>query len=216
MELNKTVRLHKNSSENLDNIKYELKIFKKARYLEDALKDKSQNTEMKKVINYYETYFDEESGNTREQGIEELQQYLNTELKGHTNTVDTLKTKVGMLKQEINKRKMYLEENNNPDEANPGKLASIFPIIPLNSFIILRLLSTILSFFIWFKLINLDFNYFMLNIPEITIPTILISIVLFIWEYLRLFSKVRNCFKFGKKIYIFCKEKFDSFCKKKH
>jgi hypothetical protein len=37
---------------------------------------------------------------------------------------------------------------------------------------------------------------------------ILTNIVLFVWEYYRLYSKVRKYYKLGKIIYIFCKEKF--------
>jgi len=161
---------------------------------------------MKQIMKHYETYFDEDSGNTREQGIEQLEKYIKEEAESRFNEYEKLSKKMKDIKEEITKRR-EIEENQNT-------FLSIFPIIPMNSFSILRIFLTIFSCLISFKCIDLDLNYLMLNIPEITIPIMLTSVVLFVWEYYRLYSKVRKSYKVGKIIYIFCKDKLYPFYKK--
>ena len=175
---------------------------------------------MKQIMKHYETYFDEESGNTRQEGIEQLEKYIKEEAESRFNIYKKLQTKMDEIKEEITKRREIeknqraAEENQRAVEENQNTFLSIFPIITMNSFSILRILLTIFSCLISFKCIDFNLNYLMLNIPEITIPIMLTSIVLFVWEYYRLYSKVRKSYKVGKIIYIFCKEKVYPFYKK--
>jgi len=212
----------------------ELKTIRKAKALDENLPDKSQNWEMKQIMKHYETYFDEESGNTRQEGIEQLEKYIKEEAESRFNIYKKLQTKMDEIKEEITKRREIeknqraaeenqraaeenqraAEENQRAVEENQNTFLSIFPIITINSFSILRILLTIFSCLISFKCIDFNLNYLMLNIPEITIPIMLTSIVLFVWEYYRLYSKVRKSYKVGKIIYIFCKEKVYPFYKK--
>ena len=191
----------------------ELKTLRRAKALDESLPDKSQNWEMKQIMKHYETYFDEDSGNTREQGIEQLEKYIKEEAESRFNEYEKLSKKMKDIKEEITKRR-EIEENQKAVEENQNTFLSIFPIIPMNSFSILRIFLTIFSCLISFKCIDLDLNYLMLNIPEITIPIMLTSVVLFVWEYYRLYSKVRKSYKVGKIIYIFCKDKLYPFYKK--
>ena len=69
----------------------------------------------------------------------------------------------------------------------------------MNSFTFIRLFLRIFSLLISFNFINFDLNYLLVTIPEITIVT---TIVLFVWEYYRLYSKIRKYCKIGKIIYI--------------
>jgi hypothetical protein len=175
---------------------------------------------MKQIMKHYETYFDEDSGNTREQGIEQLEKYIKEEAESRFNEYEKLSKKMKDIKEEITKRREIeenqkaVEENQKAVEENQNTFLSIFPIIPMNSFSILRIFLTIFSCLISFKCIDLDLNYLMLNLPEITIPIMLTSVVLFVWEYYRLYSKVRKSYKVGKIIYIFCKDKLYPFYKK--
>ena len=168
---------------------------------------------MKQIMKHYETYFDEDSGNTREQGIEQLEKYIKEEAESRFNEYEKLSKKMKDIKEEITKRR-EIEENQKAVEENQNTFLSIFPIITINSFSILRILLTIFSCLISFKCIDFNLNYLMLNIPEITIPIMLTSVVLFVWEYYRLYSKVRKSYKVGKIIYIFCKDKLYPFYKK--
>ncbi|KAF2647040.1 hypothetical protein K491DRAFT_743622 [Lophiostoma macrostomum CBS 122681] len=123
-----------------------------------------------------------------------------------------MKMKIDDLNKEIDKRKTVegnqkeVEENKKGFENNQNSFY-ILPILPIYSFTILRLLLSIFSCFIYFNFINLDLNYLIPNIPEVTVPVILTNIVLFVWEYYKLYSKVRKYYKAGKIISMFCKEK---------
>lgn len=220
--------LYKNSVESHRSARDELKIFRKAKSLEDKIANKSLNREMNEIMSHYETYFDEESGNSRKEGIQQLQEYLEGEAKSSFNTYTTVKLKLDQIKQEIDKRKAVenqkdieekkavenqkvVEDTEKAVDEHKNTVLSILPILPMYSFTIIRLFLTIFSLFIYFKFIDFDLNYLRVNIPEITIVT---SIVLFVWEYYRLYSKVRNYCKIGKIIYIYCKIIY-IYCKKK-
>ena len=55
---------------------------------------------------------------------------------------------------------------------------------------------------------------FEITIPTIVIPTFIINIILPLWEYYRLYSKIKKYYKLGKKVYMFCKDKISCFYKK--
>jgi NADH-ubiquinone oxidoreductase chain 3 len=211
-ELKKLTPLHKETYMRYKSIEHDLKMLDKAKALDDKISDKSKNGEMNKIISYYETYFDEDSGNTREEGIKQVKEYLKEEEKSHLNSYKNIKMKIDNLQKEIDKRKA-VEENQKVGEETKKALDNnqnsflILPIFPINSFTIIRILLSIFSWFIYFKFIDFDINYLIPNMPDVTIPMIFTSIVLFAWEYYKLYSKVRKYYKLGKIIYVFCKEK---------
>jgi hypothetical protein len=81
------------------------------------------------------------------------------------------------------------------------------------SSILFHIFLTIFTFCIYFKLIDFDLSYWIFYTPEVAIPTIITSILWFVWEYYRLYSKVRKYYKVGKIIYMFCKKKIYSLYK---
>jgi hypothetical protein len=184
----------------------------KAKSLDDKLSDKSKNGEMNIIISYYETYFDEDSGNTRQEGIKQVHEYLKEEAKSYLIYYKNIKMKIDNIQKEIDKRKA-VEGNQKVGEETQKALDNnqnsflILPIFTINSFTILRILLSIFSWFIYFKFSDFYLNYLIPNMPDVTIPMIFTSIVLFVWEYYKLYSKVRKYYKLGKRIYIFCKEK---------
>lgn len=187
----------------------ELRTVDKAKRLDDMLPDKSQNAEMKKIMNFYESYFDDESGNSREEGIKQVQDYIKGEIRNYQKRRETLKTEIKAIEKELDDRKELdikkaVEENTN----------TLLPIIPINSFTIFSILLTVFSFIISFKLIDFDLNYLIFHITGIVIPTIIISAVLFLWEYYRLYNRIRKYYIICKRIYMFCKTKIYSFYKK--
>ena len=212
LENQKNSSLCKESYLRYKSIEHELKMLDKAISLDDKLSDKTKNGEMNKIISYYETYFDEDSGNTREEGIKQVHGYLKEEAKSHLNNHKNIKMKIDNIQKEIDKRKA-VEGNKKAEEEikkaveNNQNTFSILPLISINSFTILRILLSIFSWFIYFKLIDFNLYYLIPNMPDVTIPMIFTSIVLFVWEYYKLYSKVRKYYKLGKIIYMFCEEK---------
>jgi len=246
VEMNRLSRSYKPLLSNTTSVESELKLLSKAKVLEDKLLDKEKNGEMNKLIEYYSTYFDEESGNTRQEGIGQLQEYLEQELEGHKATYMRYKFRHRMIwkviqdrkaiqaqkdienqkdvedKKDIENRKLVeenpktvenqkavenqkdIEENKKTVVNTQNTFFAIFSIIPINIFTTLRILLTIFSLIISFNFI--DFNWLILYLPKIAIPTILTTIVLFVWEYYRLYSKVRKYCKVGKLIYMFCEK----------
>jgi hypothetical protein len=193
-----------------------LKTFRKAENLDKALSKNSlsnpeQNVEMKRLIEFYSTFFDEDSGNTREEGIKQLRRYLIDEVKADQNEANLSKKYLDDIKKEIDIRK-EVPKNKEAIEENKN---IFIPIIPMHVRILFRILLTFFSFGIYFKLIDFNLNYLIPYIPEVVIPTIFTSLVLFIWEYYRLYSKARKYYKVGKTTYMFCKKKIYSFYKKK-
>lgn len=226
LEMRKDIPEYKKSIEQNNSTYTELKTLLRAKDLDSKLPDKSKNWEMKKIMEFYDSYFDEDSGNTREQGIEQLEGYLREELKTHRNNYINLKNKLDEIKKVVDAKKAVeenkkaveedkkeVEENKKAVEKNENTLLPILPIIPINCLTIFRIFLTIFSFFITFKLIDFNLNYLIFHIPEVAVP-IITSIVLFVWEYYRFYSKVRKFYKVGKIIYMFCKKKFYSFYKK--
>jgi hypothetical protein len=58
------------------------------------LSDKSKNGEMKKIMEFHESFFDEDSGNSREEGIGQLNSYLEEEKNGYRKNIMNIKKKV--------------------------------------------------------------------------------------------------------------------------
>jgi predicted solute-binding protein len=67
---------HSKYVEQYSNASTELNSIKKAKELDNMLTDKSLNTDMNRIMKFFETFFDEESGNTREQGIKQVEELL--------------------------------------------------------------------------------------------------------------------------------------------
>lgn len=207
LERKSIVRELKRSTAEHNSIIDELRNLRKAEDLDKMLSDKTKNREMNKIMEFHESFFDEDSGNTREDGIEQLRAYWIEEKKGYYKDHLDLKKKIKDLDEELDKKKAAkkaAEENEN----------TFIPIIPMYSPIVFRIFLTIFSFCIYFKLIDFNLNYLIFHLPDVTIPTTIISIVWFVWEYYRLYSKGRKYYKVGKTIYMFCKKKTYSFYNK--
>ena len=231
LEMKKRIPAYQESYDQYMSARSTLKTFQKAKDLDNMLANKSDNWEMKKIMAFYESYFDEDSGNTRQQGIEQLENYLNEEVSGHRSICEDLNGKLSEIKELVLAKKAAEEAAEDHQKAveanqkavegsqkpvveeNQNTFLPILPIIPINSFTIFRILLTIFPFFIYFKLIDFNLNYLIFHI-EIVIPTIVANLLLFVWEYYRLYSKVRKYYKVGKIIYMFCKKKIYSFYKK--
>jgi hypothetical protein len=83
----------------------------------------------------------------------------------------------------------------------------IIPFIPFATYspIIFSISFTIFSFFIYFNLIDIyPINF---DIPEIIIPPVITSVVLFIWEWCRFYSNIRKYYRISIMVYNFCKKK---------
>ena len=195
LEIKSKKREYNNNVDHFKNARTELKNLMKAKYLDSKLQDKSKNREMEEIIKFYEAYFDKDSGNTRAEGIAQLEGYLDEEIRTYLKNMSNIKKNIDEIQKELETKKA-VEENQN----------TFIPIIPMYSPIIFSIFLTIFSFCISFKLI--DFNLIFLNfhIPEFVIPTAITSILLFVWQYYRLYSKVRKYYKIGKIIYMFCKK----------
>ena len=177
----KYIKEFKENVEDFNKSKEELNFIKKVKNLEDILSDKTKNEEMKNIMEFYESYFDEESGNTRQEGIDQLKDYLDAELKTRSTTIRKLKQNIDELDKEINSKKEAGESAKKEAEKATEENKNIFiPIIPTNITIIFRVLLAIFSFSIYFEYIDFNVMYLIFNIPEIVIPTIITSVLLFL------------------------------------
>jgi prefoldin subunit 5 len=202
-EYNDNMSQHNSTIKDLTNLK-------KAKDLDTKISDKSKNRDMNEIIKYYDTFFDKDSGNDREEGIKQLEGYLKEELSGFKDNLRKIKKDIDEIKKEKDAKKA-VEDAKKAVEENKN---TFFPLIPMYSPSIFRILLTIFSICISFKLIDFNLNYFIFHLPEVVIPTIITSVVLFAWECYRLYSKFRKYYKVGKIIYMFCKKKIYSFYKK--
>ena len=227
-ERQKLLREHRENVKQYSEANEELTNLIKAKDLDAKLPDKSQNWDMNHIIKFFDSFFDEDSGNTREEGIKQLEDFLQGERKLYLDKCAKLKKDIEEIKTEYVNRKAAeeqskenieenIEENQKPIEKGKGKLEedqplikninTFLPIIPKYISIFYNIFLTTFTLCIYFKLIDLDLNYLIIHLPNITIPTIIISIFLFIWEYYRLYSKSIKYYKVGKVIYILCKNK---------
>ena len=239
---------HSDRLEEFTKAKDELKQFELAKKLEDKLTDKTKNNEMNAIIKFYASYFDEDSGNSREEGIKQLESFLKEETKTYCKRAQDLVQKCNTIAEEvITRRKIFeeklkreeekikideekktveenkksveeknpVEENKNPVEEKKPVLENIintfFPLISMYSPIVFRIILSIFTIFISFKLIDLDLSYLIFYIPDIVIPTVVTSLLWFVWEYYRFYIKVLKYYKIAKTIYMFCKKKIYSF-----
>jgi len=212
-ERNKTIGEYNKNVAEFHNIADEIKNLNKAKDLDMKLPDKSKNWDMKKIMEFHASFFDEDSGNTREEGIEQLNSYLEEEKKGYRRNIMNIKIKFKEIEKELNIKKEAEEKIKKAAEENKNLF---LPIIPMYSPIVFRILLTIFSFCISLKFIDFNLDYFIVHLPlpEIAISTTIISIVLFVWEYYRLYSKVRRYYRIGKIIYMFLKKNIYSFYNK--
>lgn len=199
LEKKKVVDELKNSKDEVDGLVSDLKDSDRAEVISRMHAD-SKNGALKEIREAYPEYFDEESGNTSREGLHELSDYLKREIRIINNQRKELKNEYDEIIKAIEEIKA-VEENKN----------IIIPFITLYSPILFSVSLTIFSFFIYFNLIDIDLSNFYM--PDIVIPTIITSTVLFIWEYYRLYSKIRKYYITGKMVYMFCKEKIQKFIK---
>lgn len=144
----------------------DLKDIKKAKVV-DAVADESKNGPLRDMKEAYPTYFDEDSGNTNREGMDQLEKYLREEVSAYKNKVKELKKNMEEIDKVLEAKKA-VEENKN----------MILPFITAYSPILFSIFLTIFSFCIYFKLIDFyPLNFYM---PEIVVPAIITSTVLFI------------------------------------
>lgn len=223
--------------------KEQLRILEKFSKIDSVITDKSTNTELAKIMEHYNSYFDEESGNTKEEGINQLKEYLKQEKDASANTYKKATEEASELKKILldkgcifrNPSKSLTPESNtsklSESSTRPSKLSqstlsseldkkSFFPIIPFFGYTVffIRIFLAIFSVCITFKFIDLNLNFLLSLIPEgiipeVAIPTIIITITLLIWELYRLYKKiikygrfVKYVFMFGKKAYTLGKQ----------
>jgi hypothetical protein len=179
-----------------------IKELDKVSKLDDKLSDKSKNREMEKFIEKYPSFFDEESGNNREEGISQLKGYLEEEKKSYLYACMNLKKDIDEIKKELDSKKEVEQTTK-----------TIFPIVSIHNPIIFRVLLPIFSFFIFFDLLGFNLQN-LFSIPDIIIPTIMSSTVYFLWKSYRIYSKIKNYYTISKRIYIYCKKKIYFFYKK--
>jgi len=90
--------------------KAELDNFLKAKELDKMLPDKSKNGEMNALMKHYGSFFDEESGNTREQGIEQLEEYLKDIKADFVDRGRKMRIDIEKLKKAMAIKKQLLKE----------------------------------------------------------------------------------------------------------
>jgi len=97
-----------------------LEILNKALDLDKKLSDKTKNSEMNRIIEYYSHFFDEESGNNRKQGIKQVLQELKQDFRVKNIA--------------YNKAKQDFEKvrNSSAAEASNINSSNILPIIYVN------------------------------------------------------------------------------------
>jgi chaperonin cofactor prefoldin len=176
----KHIEQYKETVEEFKKSKEELNIINKARNLEDILSDKTKNAEMNKIMKFYGSYFDEESGNTRKEGIDQLKEYLEVELKTHENNIRKLQQNIKELNKDIDNKKEAIEAAKKEVEKITENKNIFIPIIPMNITIIFRMLFAIFSFSIYFNFIDFNVINLIFNVPEIVLPTIISSTLLFL------------------------------------
>lgn len=157
-------KLHESKNE-LDGLHSDLKDLRKAKIVSRVAVD-SKNGPLKTMKEAYPEYFDDESENNTTEGIDQLGRYLSSEISAQKKNRVELKKKYDEIKEALEAKKA-VEENTNL-------------IIPFTTFspIIFSIFLSIFSFCIYFKLIDTYLINF--DMPEIIIPTIITSTVLFI------------------------------------
>lgn len=203
---NKIMEYNDNASQGKSMVET-MKSLHKASILEDKLSDKSKNREMNDLIEMYPSFFDDESGNTRKEGINELKSYLKQEERAYRSKCIDLKKNIDEIQQELTSRKEVEETTK-----------TLFPIISIYHTIIFRAFLAIFSLCIFFNFLGFDLKIFFsipdIIIPDIIIPTIVTSTVYFLWKSYRIYSKIKNYYTISKWIYIYCKKKIHFFYKK--
>ena len=106
---------------------------------------------MEQLIKFYDSYFDEDSGNTREEGIKQLQSYLKEESQSLKASCTSLKKELDKMEKELETRVMKGENIN-----------AFIPIISLYRPIFF-IVFTVFSFCISFKLIDFNIDYLIFN-----------------------------------------------------
>ena len=170
-EKKSTAALYKENKEEYVSLYRDLKDARKAKLLENKVTDKTQNRGIEQMTETYPHFFDEDSGNTRMEGITQLEQYLKDELSVVSKNRKELKETLEQINKELDARKVAKETAN-----------TFFPFIALYSTGFFPIFLTMFSFCIYFKLIDLDYylNFDLPNIvlPNIVLPTIITSTIL--------------------------------------
>ena len=204
LQRRKFIAEHTESVAQANESRQALKTFLKAKNLDDSLSDKSKNWEMKQIIQHYDSFFDESSGNSREEGINELHKYLKEELLSNNSDWKNLEKKIAEIDKVWESKRLAQESQ-----------TTFFPLISMYNPIITSIFLLMFSFCIFFNLVDINLNYLILHISGIAIPSIIISIMLFVWEYYRLYSKIKKYYKISKIIYLFCLKKYTLYKKLK-
>jgi len=164
-EKNRIAQELNDSKDELSGLNYDLKDTRRAEVV-SRVGEESKNEHLREIKKAYPTYFDQESGNTTREGIYELQNYLMEEIHAHKNKRMELKKNYDEVKKALEAKKA-VEENKN----------MIIPFITSYSPILFSIFLTIFSFCIYFELIDIYLLNF--DMPQIVIPTIITSTVLY-------------------------------------
>jgi len=202
LERTNKIKEFRDNSEEGRNLINTLKKLENASKLDDKLSDKSKNREMDKFKTEYPAFFDEDSGNNREEGINQLKDYLKEEEKACSSKYHILKGEIDEIIKEQDRRKKVEET-----------IKTFFPIISIHNTILFRIFLAIFSFCIFFNFLDFDLQIFF-SIPDVIIPTIITSTMYFLWKSYRIYSKIKNYYTICKRIYMYCKKKIHFFYKK--
>ena len=156
----------KDAKDEFKGLSSDLKDIRKAKVV-SGVAEESKNGPLKEMRQAYPIYFDEDSGNTTREGMDQLENYLREEVSAYKNKTIELK-KIFDEIEKVLEAKKAVEENN----------STVLPFITAYSPILFSIFFTIFSFCIYFKLIDIyPLNF---DMPEVVIPTIITSTVLFI------------------------------------
>ena len=104
-ERKKLLEVHGQNLKQYREAKDELESVIRAKNLDLQLPDKSKNWDMNKIMSFYESFFDEDSGNTREEGINQLQDFLKGEVNLYKNNCSKIMKDIDDIRIEFLKKK---------------------------------------------------------------------------------------------------------------
>jgi len=175
-----------------------LKTLRKALELDKIIPDKSKNRSMQEIMSHYKEFFDEDSGNNKQEGLKQLYKELSDDLKNKHSKYKKAKENLEQYKSNSQSIIFFLCRFN---------FISLKHILPYITFILsaLSLLLTITSVFP-----DIYINVF-LYIPDFVFDIrdyiqsiikyeIILDLPTFIWSCYKLWQKTKWYIKIGNKI----------------
>lgn len=195
---NKLLQEKRECRDELTELKDSLKTIKDAVRLDSILPDKSQNSSMKTILSHYKEFFDEESGNTVEEGLNQLRKELSADYKFKYNKYEEIKKELGVLESNWQSSSFFIVF---PINNVFFKLINI--ILPYVTLLISLVISVMfimpnLELFMFMPDFIFDFIHFIQNVIKYEI---ILSLPIFIWSYYSFLRKIIKCINLGKRIY---------------